>query len=77
MKKLINIRSYLKIMADFKEKDRMQRIEFVEYWVTYMKNHSDAEWSRQQNVIINSVLKTTMQLSRREYLFVKNELCFV
>lgn len=64
-------------MADFRQQDKKQREEFVDYWVMYMKNHPDIEWSRQQNVLINSVLKTVMQLSRREYLSLKKERCFV
>ena len=39
-----------------KKKNREQRREFVKYWADYIKNHSDAEWSRQQNVIIDSQL---------------------
>ena len=30
------------------------RINFIKYWVKYMKSHSDEEWSQQQNVLINS-----------------------
>ncbi|MBI2103111.1 hypothetical protein HYT55_04680 [Candidatus Woesearchaeota archaeon] len=55
-------------MADFKEKDQQQRDDFIDFWVNYMKNHSDREWSVQQNVLINSVLKSATQLSREEYL---------
>lgn len=56
------------------ESDKKQRKEFINYWVSFMKTHSDKEWSRQQNVLINSVLKSTNQLSREKYLEIKNEL---
>ncbi len=37
--------------------NKEDRINFVKYWVKYMKTHSDKEWSRQQNILINSVIK--------------------
>ncbi len=55
------------------ESNQRQREWFIDYWVNYMKNHSDKEWSSQQNVLINSVLQTAMQLSRKEYLKLKGE----
>ena len=30
------------------------RMNFVKYWAEYVRTHSDKEWSRQQNIIINS-----------------------
>lgn len=47
--------------------NQQQREQFIDYWVQYMKTHSDQEWSRQQNILINSVLKSATQLSREEY----------
>ncbi len=61
-------------MADFKEKDQRQRNDFIDLWVNYMKTHSDKEWSCQQNVLINSVLKSSTQLSREEYLRFKKQI---
>ncbi len=46
----------------------MDESEFIEYWVEYMKSHSDEEWSRQQNMLINSMLKTAKQWSRKEFM---------
>lgn len=34
------------------------RINFIKFWVNYMKTHSDKEWSEQQNLIIDSVAET-------------------
>ncbi len=55
-------------MVGFKEKDQQQRNDFIDFWVDYIKTHSDKEWSQQQNVLTNSVLKSATQLSREEYL---------
>jgi len=46
----------------------LDREGFVDYWVEYMQSHSDQEWSKQQNILINSVLKTCTQLSPKEYM---------
>lgn len=50
------------------ESDIKQREWFVNYWADFVKNNPDKEWSRQQNVLINSVLKSAKQFSRKEYL---------
>ncbi len=34
-----------------------ERLWFIEYWVNYIKTHSDEEWSEQQKVLIDSQLK--------------------
>lgn len=34
--------------------NREERLNFVRFWVEYVKNHSDKDWSRQQNVLIDS-----------------------
>lgn len=33
------------------------RLNFIKYWVKYIKTHSDEEWSAQQNILINSQFK--------------------
>lgn len=33
------------------------RINFVKFWAEYVRTHSDKEWSKQQNVVINSQIK--------------------
>ena len=33
------------------------RINFVKYWANYIRTHPDEEWSKQQNMLINSQLK--------------------
>ena len=52
------------------------RMWFVEYWANYVKTHSDKEWSRQQNILINSIMKNAKnsKLTPKEYLKIKGEL---
>ena len=52
------------------------RMLFVEYWAEYVRTHSDKDWSRQQNVIINSALQNARnsKLTKEQYLRIKGEL---
>lgn len=47
-----------------------ERMKFVEFWANYVRTHSDAEWSRQQNILINSCLKTT-SMTKEQFLEMK------
>jgi len=51
------------------------RMWFVKYWANYVKTHSDKVWSRQQNVLINSMFRNAQnsKLTRKEYLRIKGE----
>ena len=40
-----------------KEKNFKERLKFIDFWVDYIKTHSDEEWSEQQNILIDSQLK--------------------
>jgi hypothetical protein len=40
------------------EKEKQERLKFVRFWANYIKTHSNKIWSRQQNVLINSVIKS-------------------
>ncbi len=57
--------------------NREERMNFVEYWADYVRTHPDKVWSRQQNILINSVIKNTKnsKLTPKEYLSIKNEKC--
>jgi len=33
------------------------RINFIRFWAEYILNHTDKEWSAQQNILINSQIK--------------------
>ncbi|MBS3175988.1 hypothetical protein J4457_02010 [Candidatus Woesearchaeota archaeon] len=63
---------WLKPGKDNKE----ERENFIDYWVGYMKTHSDKEWGKQQNILINSQLQSArcVTLSREQYLALKKEL---
>jgi len=41
-------------MKKFKIKNAKERLEFIDFWVNYIKTHSDKEWSSQQKVLIDS-----------------------
>ncbi len=48
------IKVNLKEMEKFKIENAKERLKFIDFWVNYIKKHSDKEWSRQQNIIIDS-----------------------
>lgn len=37
--------------------NKEDRLNFVEFWADYIRTHSDEEWSRQQNILINSMIQ--------------------
>ena len=39
--------------------NKEDRLNFVKFWAKYVKTHKDKEWSRQQNVLINSQLQSS------------------
>lgn len=40
-----------------------QRREFIKQWATFVRTHDDAEWSRQQNTLIDSQLESANELA--------------
>lgn len=36
--------------------NKEDRLNFIEFWANYIRTHSDEEWSKQQNVLINSMI---------------------
>ena len=38
--------------------DKQERLKFVKFWANYVKIHPNKVWSRQQNILINSVMKS-------------------
>ena len=44
------------------KKNEEERLAFIDAWVRYIKTHSDKEWSRQQNTLINSQLESAAGL---------------
>jgi hypothetical protein len=47
-----------------KERNKEQRRKFVKRWAEYVRTHSDKEWSRQQNVVVNSQLKSARKTNK-------------
>lgn len=37
------------------------RMKFVEFWAEYVRTHEDKDWSKQQNVLINSQIKSAQK----------------
>ncbi len=57
----------------FAEKNNRERMEFVDKWAEYVKTHSDKDWSRQQNIVINSQLKSA-SITKEQFLHMKQEI---
>ncbi|MFT4344141.1 MAG: hypothetical protein ACMXYE_05350 [Candidatus Woesearchaeota archaeon] len=57
---------------NFKEQNAKERLLFVERWANYVKTHPDKDWSKQQNIIINSSLQSA-NMTREQYLEMKGE----
>jgi len=56
------IKINLKELREFKKKNFEERLRFIDFWAEYIKNHSDEDWSRQQNMLINSQLKSAREI---------------
>ena len=48
---------------------------FVNYWADYVRTHPDKIWSKQQNILINSMIQNAkfVKLTPKEYLRIKGE----
>ncbi len=57
----------------FTEENEEERMAFVERWARYVRDHDDRDWSRQQNIIINSALKSA-SMSKEQFLRMKGEI---
>jgi len=60
-------------MGEFEKQNQKERMAFIKYWVKYMKENPN-KWSKQQNSLINSVLKTIKQPTKEEYLKLKKQI---
>ncbi|MFP4118363.1 MAG: hypothetical protein ACLFTR_05580 [Candidatus Woesearchaeota archaeon] len=56
----------------WKEDNQEERMRFIKRWAEYVRTHDDKDWSRQQNIIIDSQIKNN-KMKREEYLKMKNE----
>ena len=56
----------------FTKKNQEERMRFIDKWAEYVKTHSDKEWSKQQNKIINSNLKSS-SMTKEQFFKMKKE----
>jgi hypothetical protein len=47
-----------------------ERMEFVERWARFVSANTDRNWSKQQNIIINSALRSS-RISLQDFLLMK------
>jgi hypothetical protein len=55
----------------FTKENQKERFRFIDQWAEYVRTHSDKDWSRQQNVIINSCIRTA-SMTKEQYLAMKD-----
>ena len=56
----------------FINENNQERLKFVDMRSEYVLTHSDKEWSKQQNVIINSCIMSA-NISKELYLRIKEK----
>ena len=56
----------------FTSKNQNERMRFVDKWADYVKTHSDRDWSKQQNIVINSSLKSA-SMTKEQFFKMKKE----
>jgi len=56
----------------FIDKNQNERNKFIDLWAEYVRTHDDKDWSKQQNVIINSSIKSA-RYNKEDYLNMKKE----
>ena len=57
----------LEQLEEEKRKNAQERLEFVEFWAEYIRSHSDEEWSKQQNELINSQIRNVKDLGNSNH----------
>ena len=60
------------MLMSFKEENQKERLRFIDKWSKYVLEHDDKVWSKQQNKIINSCLRSS-RITKEEYLKMKGE----
>ena len=56
----------------FTKQNEKERLAFIDLWSKYVIEHNDKDWSRQQNVIINSCIRSA-NMSIKDFLRMKSE----
>lgn len=52
--KAFEIKVDLEELKKFKEQNAKERLDFIDFWADYIKTHKDEDWSKQQNILIDS-----------------------
>ena len=47
----------MKQLEKDKKRNFEERLKFIKFWVDYIKTHKDEEWSKEQNIVINSQIR--------------------
>lgn len=55
----------LEELKKFKRQNFEDRLKFIDFWVEYMKKHSDHEWSKQQAQFIDAQYETARAFWKR------------
>jgi hypothetical protein len=56
-------------------RNEAERLEMISLYVKHVKSLPDKEWSRQQNVVIDSIYTSAIQVDPKVYLKLKGEPC--
>ncbi|MBI5392642.1 hypothetical protein HZA96_02125 [Candidatus Woesearchaeota archaeon] len=57
-------------LKEWKQQNQDERFKFIDLWAKYVREHDDEDWSKQQNVIINSCLRSA-NITKEQYLDMK------
>lgn len=68
--------SFEKDRENFLERNRKERLEFVDFWADFVRTHPDKEWSSQQRMLIDSQVQSARSfgMTPEAYLRMKGEL---
>lgn len=56
----------------FLEDNQKERFAFIDRWAEYVLTHDDKDWSAQQNLIINSALRSCT-MTKEQFFEMKQE----
>jgi len=56
----------LEELKNDRQRNSEERMKFIEFWAEYVRTHSDKEWSKQQNVIIDSQIEHAHNLVKKK-----------
>ncbi|MCJ7816654.1 MAG: hypothetical protein MUP55_02240 [Candidatus Aenigmarchaeota archaeon] len=59
-----------------RKKNREERLRFIDFWADYVRTHPDRDWSMQQKILIDSMIKSSRswKWTPEDYLRMKEEL---